>query len=137
MKAPKIYVRDSGLLHHLLGIREVNDLMGHPGAGASWEGFAIEQIMGCLPQGASVSFYRTAAGAELDLVIEAGRKKIGIEIKFSSAPKVTKGFWQACEDTGVDSAYIVAPVRESYPFAEKVRVLPVLDLPEVLKSLSV
>lgn len=134
VKSPKIYVRDSGLLHHLLGIREVNDLIGHPGAGASWEGFAIEQIMGHLPDGATTSFYRTAAGAELDLVVETGRKKLGFEIKFSAAPKVTKGFWQACEDVAVDKAYIVAPVRERYPFAEKVEVLPVLDLPEVLKS---
>ncbi len=75
-------------------------------------------------------------GLAQERIIEAGRKKIGIEIKYSSAPKVTEGFWQACEDTGVESAYIVAPVRESYSFAEKVRVLPVLDLPEVLKSLS-
>ena len=134
VKSPKIYVRDSGLLHHLLGIREVNDLIGHPGAGASWEGFAIEQIVGHLPEGASASFYRTAAGAELDLVLESGRKKLGFEIKFSSAPKVSKGFWQACEDVCVDKAYIVAPVRERYPFAEKVEVLPVLDLPEALKS---
>jgi predicted AAA+ superfamily ATPase len=134
VKSPKIYVRDSGLLHHLLGIREVNDLIGHPGAGASWEGFAIEQIMGHLPEGATTSFYRTATGAELDLVLEVGQKKLGFEIKFSSAPKVTKGFWQASEDVGVDTAYIVAPVRERYPFAEKVEVLPVLDLPELLKS---
>ncbi len=133
VKSPKIYVRDSGLLHHLLGIREVNDLMGHPSAGASWEGFAIEQIMAHLPQGASTSFYRTAAGAELDLVVEAGRKKLGFEIKFSAAPKMTKGFWQACADVGVDKAYIVAPARERYPFAEKVEVLPVQDLPEVLE----
>ena len=136
VKSPKIYVRDSGLLHHLLGIRAVNDLIGHPGAGASWEGFVIEQIMGHLPQGVATSFYRTAAGAELDLVVEAGRKKLGFEIKFSSVPKVTKGFWQAIEDVGVDKAIIVAPVRERYAFADKVEVLPVLDLPEVLKSLS-
>ena len=133
VKSPKIYVRDSGLLHHLLGIREVNDLMGHPGAGASWEGFVIEQIMAHLPQGSSASFYRTAAGAELDLVVEVGRKKLGFEIKFSAAPKVTKGFWQACADVRVDQAYIVAPVRERYPFAKQVEVLPVQDLPGVFE----
>lgn len=133
VKSPKIYVRDSGLLHHLLGIREVNDLMGHPSAGASWEGFVIEQIVAHLPQSATASYYRTAAGAELDMVVEAGWKKIGFEIKFSAVPKVTKGFWQACADVGVDQAYIVAPVRERYPIAEKVEVLPVLELPQALK----
>ena len=115
VKAPKVYVRDSGLLHSLLGIFEVNDLLGHPSTGASWEGFCIEQICGLLPPGVRVSFYRTAAGAELDLVLERGSRKVGFEIKFSSAPKVTKGFWQACQDVGVAQAYVVAPVEEGWP----------------------
>lgn len=115
VKSPKVYVRDSGLLHYLLNLREVNDLLGHPSTGASWEGFVVEQICNQLPSGASVSFYRTAAGAELDVVVELGSEKIGFEIKFSSAPKVTKGFWQACEDVGVKAAYVVAPVEEGWP----------------------
>jgi predicted AAA+ superfamily ATPase len=123
VKSPKVYVRDSGLLHGLLGIRGRDDLLGHPSTGASWEGFVIEQICGQLPASSSVSFYRTAAGAELDLVIETGRERIGIEAKFSSAPKVTKGFWQACEDVGVAKAYVVAPVREGYPLGEGVEVV--------------
>ena len=128
VKSPKVYVRDSGLLHYLLGIRDVNDLLGHPATGASWEGFVIEQICSQLDSGALVSFYRTAAGAELDLVIETGRRKIGIEVKFSSAPKVTKGFWQACEDVGVDKAYVVAPVREGWPMAAGVEVVSPLTV---------
>ena len=104
IRAPKVYVRDSGLLHSLLGIREVNDLLGHPSTGASWEGFVVEQIAAHLPTGATMYFYRTAAGAELDVVVELGLRKLGFEIKFSSAPKVTKGFWLACEDVGVDAA---------------------------------
>ena len=128
VKSPKVYVRDSGLLHYLLGIREVNDLLGHPGTGASWEGFVVEQICGQLDAGSQVSFYRTAAGAELDLVVETGRKKIGVEIKFSTAPKVTKGFWQACEDVGVDQAYVVAPVREGWPMAAGVDVVSPLSV---------
>lgn len=115
VKAPKVYVRDSGLLHSLLGISAVNDLLGHPSTGASWEGFCIEQICGLVPAGAQVSFYRTAAGAELDLLVESGSQKIGFEIKFSSAPKLTKGFWQACHDVGVQQAYVVAPVEEGWP----------------------
>ena len=111
VKSPKVYVRDSGLLHSLLGIQAVNDLLGHPSTGASWEGFCIEQICGLLPPSAQVSFYRTAAGAELDLVVEVGSRKLGFEIKFSSAPKVTKGFWQASRDVGVQQSYVVAPVE--------------------------
>ena len=120
VKAPKVYVRDSGLLHSLLGIHEVNDLLGHPSTGASWEGFCIEQICALLPPGVQVSFYRTAAGAELDLVLERGSRKIGFEIKFSSAPKVAKGFWQACQDVGVAQAYVVAPVEEGWPMKSQV-----------------
>lgn len=128
VKSPKVYVRDSGLLHSLLGIREVNDLLGHPGTGASWEGFVVEQIANHLPPGATLSFYRTAAGAELDAVVEMGQRKIGFEVKFSSAPTLTKGFWQACEDVGVDAAYVVAPVQTGWPVSDKVWVLPVTDI---------
>ena len=132
VKSPKVYVRDSGLLHYLLGIRHVNDLLGHPSTGASWEGFVVEQVHGLTAPHHQVSFYRTAAGAELDIVIETGSRKLGIEIKFSGAPKVTKGFWQACEDVGVDRACVLAPVREGYPFAANVDVLPIHELATLL-----
>lgn len=128
VKSPKVYVRDSGLLHHLLGIAAVDDLIGHPAAGASWEGFVVEQICSRLPPGATASFYRTAAGAELDLIVESGRRKVGYEIKFSSAPKVTKGFWQACSDLGVERAFVVAPVPDPWPLAENVEVISPLLL---------
>ena len=110
VKSHKVYVRDTGLLHYLLNIQSLDDLQGHPSTGASWEGFVIEQICNQLPAGASACFYRTAAGAELDLVVEIGNRKIGFEVKFSSVPKVTKGFWQACDDVNVDAAYIVTPL---------------------------
>jgi hypothetical protein len=77
-------------------------------------------------------FYRTAAGAELDVVVELGLRKLGFEIKFSSAPKVTKGFWLACEDVGVDAAYIVAPVQTSWPVQAKVEVIGVMDIAQRL-----
>ena len=115
VKAPKVYVRDSGLLHALLNVPDVNSLIGHPMAGPSWEGFIVEQICALLPKGADVGFYRTTAGAELDLVVELGSKKYGFEIKFSSAPKVSRGFWLACQDIGVDHAYVVAPVQQGWP----------------------
>lgn len=134
VKSPKIYVRDSGFLHYLLGMRNVHDLMGHPNTGASWEGFCIEQICNHLPTGASVSFYRTAAGAELDVVVETGRETTGFEIKFSSAPKVSKGFWQACEDIGVHKAYVMAPVQEGWAMAKDVQVVSPLDIPMLLSK---
>lgn len=115
VKSPKVYVRDCGLLHALLNIPDVNSLIGHPIAGYSWEGLMVEQIMGLVPKGADVSFYRTAAGAELDVVVELGGKKYGFEIKFSSAPKVSKGFWQACLDVEVQHAYVLAPVTQGWP----------------------
>lgn len=124
------------MLHGLLGIREVNDLLGHPGTGASWEGFVVEQIANHLPDGAAMSFYRTAAGAELDVVVELGRKKLGFEVKFSSAPKVTKGFWQACEDVGVAAACIVAPVQSGWAMQDKVDVIGVTDIPARLDLLN-
>jgi len=132
VKSPKIYVRDSGLLHYLMGIHSINDMMGHPLTGASWEGFCVEQICNHLPAGASVSFYRTAAGAELDVVVETGSQSMGFEIKFSSAPKVSKGFWQACEDIGVSNAYVVAPVQEGWLMANNVQVISPLDIPSYL-----
>lgn len=132
VKSPKVYVRDSGLLHNLLGLKEVNDLLGYPGTGASWEGFVVEQIANHLPAGATMSFYRTAAGAELDVVVELGTRKLGFEVKFSSAPKVTKGFWQACADVGVDAAYIVAPVPTGWPLQDKVEVIGVHEVGKVL-----
>lgn len=135
VKSPKVYVRDSGLLHSLLSIREVNDLLGHPSTGASWEGFVIEQIANHLPSGANLSFYRTAAGTEIDAVVEIGQRKIGFEAKFSSAPAVTKGFWQACEDLQLDAAYVVAPVQEGWPMKAPAKVISVMDVGGVLKGL--
>lgn len=128
VKSPKIYVRDSGLLHALHGLATVRDLQGHPVAGASWEGLVVEQAAAAWPPEAQIGFYRTAAGAELDLVIEHRGRTIGVEIKFSSAPKPTKGFWQALQDLNVDKAFVVAPVARRFPLAQGVDVVPVWDL---------
>lgn len=132
VKSPKVYLRDSGVMHALLGIATVQDLQGHPVAGASWEGFVVEQVAAQLPPDAQLSFYRTAAGTELDLVIEHRSRKIGVEIKFSSAPKPTKGFWQALQDLQIDRAFVVAPVSRRYPLAEGVDVLPLHNLTQLL-----
>ncbi len=132
VKSNKVYVRDSGLLHSLLGLTSVADLQGHPMAGASWEGFVIDHIAAHLPAGASMSFYRTAAGAELDVVVEFGQKRICFEIKFSVAPKVSKGFWQSLQDVRPHQTFIVAPVQQRWPFADGVEVIPVGDIAGVL-----
>lgn len=134
VKSPKVYLRDSGLLHALLGLATVRDLQGHPVAGASWEGFVVEQVAAALPPEAQFGFYRTAAGTELDLVIEQGARKVGVEIKFSSAPKPTKGFWQALQDLQIDRAYVIAPVLRRYPLAEGVEVIPVGAVTTILRS---
>lgn len=134
VKAPKVYLRDSGLLHTLLGIASLDDLASHPIAGMSWEGFVIEQILALAPAMASSGFYRTAAGAELGLVIEHGGRRIAFEIKLSSAPSVTRGFWNACEDLGVARAYVVAPVNDAYPLAESVEVVSPLMLGALLAA---
>ena len=136
VKSPKVYVRDSGLLHAMLGLSTVRDLQGHPVAGASWEGFVIEQVAAALPAGAQIGFYRTAAGAELDLVVEFGARKIGIEIKFSAAPKPSKGFWQSLQDLAINRAFVVAPVLRRYPLAPGVDVVPLSDLPSVVSELN-
>jgi predicted AAA+ superfamily ATPase len=131
VKSSKVYVRDSGLLHALLGIADVRALQGHPVAGASWEGFVVEQVLAALPADAQVGFYRTAAGAELDLVVEHRSRKTGIEIKFSSAPRPARGFWQALKDMGNESAFVVAPVPLRYPLSAGVEVVPVSDVPRI------
>ena len=134
VKSPKVFVRDSGLLHALLGIETLDELGGHPVAGLSWEGFMIEQIIAAAPPLASVGFYRTAAGSELDLVVETGGQRIGFEIKLSAAPKVTRGFWTACEDLNVKRAYVVAPVHAAFPLSAEVEVIPPRMIADTLCS---
>ena len=132
VKSPKVYLRDSGILHALLGIHTLDDLNGHPVAGLSWEGFVIEQILATLPPLTMAGFYRTAAGAELDLVVDHGGRRVGFEIKLSTAPTVSKGFWNACEDLGLSHVYVVAPVLDAYPLAENVEVISPLMLDQLL-----
>ena len=126
VKSPKIFVRDSGLLHRLLQVDNFNSLMGNPVFGSSWEGFVIENIISSL-RDCKFSFYRSATGDELDLLIERGSRTIAVECKASSAPQVTKGFWRAIETTKPDKTYIVSPVSASYPFKNDVEVCGLSD----------
>lgn len=136
VKSPKIYLRDSGLLHALLGLRNLEELAGHPVVGASWEGWVLEQLAQLLPSPWQLSFYRTAAGAEIDVVAERGNKKIGIEIKFSSAPVLSRGFWSAADDLGLERVCVIAPVKTGYPLGQNVDVVPAIELTELCASLA-
>lgn len=125
VKSPKVYIRDSGLLHALLMKKTMDDLQGHPSIGNSWEGFVIEQILSLLPGNWEYYFYRTSAGAEIDLILlEAGRKPIAIEIKYSSTPNIGKGFHTAFKDLDCSAGYVIYPGSESYPLAPNVLTLP-------------
>jgi len=123
VKSPKVYLRDPGILHTLLGIEDHDDLLGHPVYGASWEGFVIENVIASLPSW-EPSFYRTASGAEIDLVLSRGRRRIALECKASTAPKMTRGFHNSLEDLGIEEAWVIAPVNEAYPMKETVTVAP-------------
>jgi hypothetical protein len=122
VKTPRLYLRDSGLLHALLGIPDRPALLGHPAYGPSWEGLVIEEILGRLPGRVRASFFRTAAGAEMDLVLEGAEGRLAIECKASAAPQVTSGFWNALGDTGCRDAWVVAPLDTAYPLRDGVRV---------------
>jgi len=135
VKSPKIYLRDSGLLHALLGIVTLDDLSGHPVVGPSWEGWVLEQIAQLLGAQWQLSFYRTAAGAKMDVIAERGKQRIGFEIKFSSAPALSKGCWTAIADLEVDRTYVVAPVESGYPLADNVDVVPATGLATLLLTL--
>jgi predicted AAA+ superfamily ATPase len=132
VKTPKVYIRDSGILHGLLGLKTRDEVLAHPVCGASWEGWAIEQILALAPAGTRASFYRTAAGAEVDLVVEQpGRSMLGFEIKRSVEPRPSKGLLAAMEDLGLGKVYVVCPVRERYALAPRVEAMPVEGLPRL------
>ncbi|MDD2550087.1 MAG: ATP-binding protein [Bacteroidales bacterium] len=132
VKSPKVYVRDSGLLHRLLQIDTFNALLSHPIVGASWEGLVIENICSSLKD-CQFSFYRSAAGNELDLIIQKDSRVFAVECKASTAPKLTQGFWKGIEDVKPQFTYVVAPVLEKFPIAEKVWVC---NLSEVIDMLT-
>ena len=128
VRAPKIYVRDAGLVHGLLDIETFDQLLGHPAAGLSWEGFIIEALIDAAGPHAKPSFYRTADGAEVDLVIERGGVVIfAIEIKRSTAPRIEPGFFIGSSDIGAKRRIIVYPGAEAYPARDGVEVMPVID----------
>ena len=136
VKSPKVYVRDSGLVHALLGLQTTDDLLGHPVLGASFEGWVIETLVQRLPADARAWFYRSHQGAEIDLLIErGGRPQIAIEVKRSSAPSPGKGFAQACDDLEVAQRWLVYPGTERYSLRHGAQAIGVVELAGLLGAL--
>ena len=123
VKSPKVYIRDTGILHTLLSIETMQDLFAHPVYGASYEGYVIENIVTQLPRW-QTSYYRTSNGAEIDLILTKGMRTIAVEIKSSTSPKVSKNFWNSIEAVAPDQAVVIDPVEEQYPIADHVMVMP-------------
>ena len=129
VKSPRIYVRDSGVVHALLGLGSKEDVLGHPVAGLTWEGFVIENIINTAPESTVASFYRASGGAEIDLIVTLpGRRPWVIEIKRSLEPKLTKGFYHACADVKPEAKYVVYPGAEQFSLSNDVSAINVVDL---------
>ena len=134
VKSPKVYVRDSGLVHTLLSIEDFNSLLGHPVVGGSWEGFVIENLLSCCSETINPSFYRTSGGAEIDLILEVGSaERWAVEVKHSTAPKVSKGFYSACEDIQPSRKILIHSGKDSYPVKDGIEAM---SLPTLMKELG-
>ncbi len=135
VKSPKVYIRDSGLVHALLGIGNRNDLAGHPVIGTSFEGFVIENILSVIPARTHASFYRTIAGAEIDLLLDLPQKGLwAIEIKLGLAARPTKGFYNAIEDLKPDKAFVVYSGNERYPVSQGVEAIGLHEFISILTT---
>lgn len=135
VKSPRIYLRDSGLLHHLLGLGTMDQLLGYSRMGASWEGFVIENIIASIPEGTRASFFRSAAGAEIDLILElpGHRKPWAVEIKRGKAPKLERGFHHAREDVAPERSFVVCGVEEPFSLGDGIEAI---GLPQFLLLLK-
>ena len=134
VKSPKLYIRDSGILHALLSLNSMDDLLGHPVVGTSWEGFVIDNLVSFLPIGSETYFYKTARGAEIDLIIKLpDRRVLAIEIKYSSAPKIQRGFYEACKDVDPTHRYVVYTGEEKYSLKNDIYAI---GLRELLKEIA-
>jgi hypothetical protein len=135
VKSPKVYVRDTGLLHALLGIPGLDALEGHPKLGASWESYVVEQIL-AVTGDRDAYYWRTQAGAELDLLLFRGGRRVGIEVKYGDAPVFTRSMAVALEDLGLDRLIVVSPGRARYALAPKAEVMPLEECLATLRGKS-
>ena len=127
IKAPKVYLRDSGLLHALLSIADHHALLGHPRVGASWEGFAIEQVLRIV-RPAEAYFWGSHRGAELDLFFLHGGKRYGVEVKFNEAPLVTRSMRIALHDLQLEHLWVLCPAPCGYPVDDRITVWPLREI---------
>lgn len=135
VKSPKIYLRDSGIFHALQNIQTMNELRTNPKAGASWEGFALEELVSLLSKRDNeVFFYASHAGVELDLYWQDKGKKLGAEFKYMDAPRLTRSMHQAIVDLSLDHLWVLYPGDKSYPLAENVSVLPLQKIDAIMES---
>ena len=137
VKSPKVYIRDSGLLHALLNIPDRNALLGHPVVGASWEGFVIENLINAAPALTVPGFYRTSGGAEIDLLLELpGGERWAIEVKRSRAAKPARGFYEACEDLKPARRFVVHAGADRFPISDHVQAIGLRELADILSNLN-
>jgi hypothetical protein len=137
IKSPKVYVRDSGLMHTLLRLDDLDALLGHPVAGASWEGFVIETLLRAAPEHTQASFYRTATGVEVDLVLELpGNRLWTVEIRRGLAPRVEPGLRQALEDLRPERAFLVYSGDERYPKGGGIGAIGIRDMADELAAME-
>lgn len=135
IKSPKIYIRDTGLLHSLLNINDFDSLSGNPIVGHSWEGFVIEQILNAINSNFRNYFYRTSTGNEIDLIVEKNIKEIfAVEIKYSSAPVLSKGFYLAFNELKCKKGFIIYPGKDEYSINDKIKVVPLTNFIYSLKK---
>ena len=135
VKSPRIYVRDSGITHALLNIGSYNDLLGHPVVGKSWEGFAIENIASVLPPRVRSYYYRTAGGAEIDLVLEFGvNERWAIEIKKGTSLSLGRGFHEACEDIKPQKKFVIYAGKDRFPLPHDITAIAIYDFMDILKG---
>jgi hypothetical protein len=134
VKAPKIYLRDSGLLHSLLEIGSRRELEGHPKFGASWEGFALEQLLNIVGD-RSATYWATHGGAELDLMLTIGGKRYGFECKFADAPGTTRSMRVALTDLHLEHLWVLYPGDQRYALDQKISVLPIQEIPALVNDL--
>jgi predicted AAA+ superfamily ATPase len=135
VKAPKIYIRDSGIFHALLQMSTLADIQSHPKLGASWEGFALEQVLSVLAAG-DPAFWATHSGAELDLLLTIGGKRFGFEFKYGDAPGRTRSMLVALEDLKLHRLFVVFPGEQEYELDKKIEVLPIKRVPSLRKLMN-
>jgi predicted AAA+ superfamily ATPase len=134
VKAPKVYIRDSGILHALLGLRDLAQVQSNPKLGGSWEGFALEQVIRLAGAEREAYFYKTYAGSELDLLVMRGGKRYGFEFKYADAPGTSKSMHNVVADLKLDRLWVVYPGEGRYPLTDRMEALPLAKCAAALKE---